>query len=85
MEQVFRGKLAEAGRVVIPAAIRERLGLKVGTEVIISVDEEGIRLRPLELAVEQAQNYFSLLRPSDLLASEELIRERRLEAKKDSD
>ena len=33
-----------AGRVVIPAAIRERAGLTPGTELEINVDEIGVRL-----------------------------------------
>jgi AbrB family looped-hinge helix DNA binding protein len=85
MEQLFRSRLTEAGRVVIPAHFRERLGLELGTEIVISVDEEGIRIRPLTLAIEQAQNYFSSLGPSDSSASEELIRERRSEARNDAD
>lgn len=80
MEPLFRVRLAEAGRFVIPVAIRERLGLKAGTEIVISADEGGIRLRPLDLAIRQAQDYFSSLVPAESLASEELIRDRRLEA-----
>jgi AbrB family looped-hinge helix DNA binding protein len=34
----------KAGRVVIPAGIRERAGLRPGTELEISIDEFGIRL-----------------------------------------
>jgi len=34
----------KAGRVVIPAAIRERAGLKPGTEVDLVVDDLGVRL-----------------------------------------
>ena len=34
----------KAGRVVIPAALRERLGLTAGTELKISLDEGGVRL-----------------------------------------
>lgn len=33
-----------AGRVVIPAIVRERLGLRAGTKLELSVDESGIRL-----------------------------------------
>jgi AbrB family looped-hinge helix DNA binding protein len=80
MEGLVRGKLAEAGRLVIPVAIRERLGLKPGAEIIISADEDGIRLLPLDLAMRQAQDYFSSLGPSESLASEDLIRERRSDA-----
>lgn len=35
----------KAGRLIIPAAIRERQGLSPGTEIEITVDELGIRLR----------------------------------------
>ena len=34
----------KAGRVVIPAAVRERAGLAPGTALRISVDEFGVRL-----------------------------------------
>jgi AbrB family looped-hinge helix DNA binding protein len=85
MVQIFRSKLTGAGRIVIPVAIRERLGLEDGTEFVLSVDDEGIRLRPLDLAIERAQDYFSSLGPSDSPASEELIRERRQEAKNEDE
>ena len=81
MVQIFHSKLTGAGRIVIPVAIRERLGLTDGTELVMSVDEKGIRLRPLDMAIVRAQDYFSSLGPSGSLASEELIRERREEAK----
>jgi AbrB family looped-hinge helix DNA binding protein len=34
----------KAGRVVIPAAVRERLGLTAGTVLDLAVDETGVRL-----------------------------------------
>ncbi len=40
----MRTTIDKAGRVVIPAAIRERLGLTAGAELHVSVDEFGIRL-----------------------------------------
>jgi AbrB family looped-hinge helix DNA binding protein len=39
-----RSTIDKAGRVVIPAAIRERAGLTPGTELEITVDEFGVRL-----------------------------------------
>ena len=36
----------KAGRVVIPAAARERAGLRPGTVLEITVDELGVRLEP---------------------------------------
>jgi AbrB family looped-hinge helix DNA binding protein len=40
----MRTTIDKAGRVVIPAAVRERAGLTPGTELEISVDEFGVRL-----------------------------------------
>ena len=40
----MRTTIDKAGRVVIPAAIRERLGLIPGAELAISVDDLGVRL-----------------------------------------
>jgi AbrB family looped-hinge helix DNA binding protein len=39
-----RSTIDKAGRVVIPAAVRERAGLTPGTPLEISVDEFGVRI-----------------------------------------
>jgi AbrB family looped-hinge helix DNA binding protein len=40
----MRTTIDKAGRVVIPAAIRDRAGLTPGTELQISLDDAGVRL-----------------------------------------
>jgi AbrB family looped-hinge helix DNA binding protein len=40
----MRTTIDKAGRVVIPAQLRERLGLRPGTELLVLVDELDIRL-----------------------------------------
>jgi AbrB family looped-hinge helix DNA binding protein len=40
----MRTTIDKAGRVVIPAGMRERAGLKAGAEVEITEDELGLRL-----------------------------------------
>ena len=40
----MRTTIDKAGRVVIPAGIRERAGLTPGAELEVSVDEFGVRL-----------------------------------------
>jgi AbrB family looped-hinge helix DNA binding protein len=40
----MRTTIDKAGRVVIPAAVRERAGLSPGTSLEVTVDELGIRL-----------------------------------------
>ncbi len=43
----MRTTIDKAGRVVIPAAIRERAGLIPGAELEATVDESGVRLTRL--------------------------------------
>ena len=40
----MRTTIDKAGRVVIPAAARERAGLTAGTELEITLDDTGLRL-----------------------------------------
>ena len=41
----MRSTIDRAGRVVIPAAIRERVGFTAGAELEITEDDEGVRIR----------------------------------------
>lgn len=70
------------GRVVIPASMREALNLKTGDALVATV--EGKRL---VLATESAllrQLYNAAGSPEGELASDELIRERREEARREA-
>ena len=40
----MRTTIDKAGRVVIPAAVREKVGLTPGTELEITVDDTGVRI-----------------------------------------
>jgi AbrB family looped-hinge helix DNA binding protein len=40
----MRSTIDKAGRVVIPAAIRERAGLAAGTVLEVTADETGVRI-----------------------------------------
>lgn len=43
----MRTTIDKAGRVVIPASVRDRVGLTPGTTLEITVDEFGVRLEPV--------------------------------------
>jgi AbrB family looped-hinge helix DNA binding protein len=72
MEQLFRGKVTDAGRVVIPVELRRAFGLGEGDEVIFSRDDRSIRITPLRLAIDEAQDYFSSLAPPEAVTSRDL-------------
>ncbi len=72
----------EEGRVALPADIRQKLGLKEGDELILTL--EGNRLILESEAALLEQLYAAVGKPSDhTLASDELIHERREEASKE--
>jgi AbrB family looped-hinge helix DNA binding protein len=83
MHEFPRSRVADAGRVVIPAEYRKAFGLEEGTEVIFSKDDHSIRITPLREAVRQAQDSFASLAPSNVILSDELLRDRRDEAASD--
>ena len=80
MTEFIRSKVADAGRVVIPAELRKQFGLEEGADVVISKDAHGIRITPLAEAIRQAQDYFAGLAPPEVSLSDELLRDRRDEA-----
>jgi AbrB family looped-hinge helix DNA binding protein len=82
MGELIRSKVADAGRVVIPAELRKEFGIEEGEEVFFSKDEHGIRITTMREAIRQAQEYFCSLAPGVSL-SEELLKDRREEASRD--
>jgi AbrB family looped-hinge helix DNA binding protein len=83
MTEYIRSRVADAGRVVIPAEFRKALGLEEGAEILISRDDHGLRITTLRDAIRQAQDYFATLAPPEVSLSEELLRDRRAEAARD--
>ena len=72
-----------SGRILLPAKIRKQLNLKQGSELIARVSKEQLVLQTRQQALREAQAYFSKFRPAGTLWSEELIKERRKEARRE--
>jgi AbrB family looped-hinge helix DNA binding protein len=65
------------GRVVIPASFRSALGLKVGDEVDLRIEDNEIRISTLQNRLERSrQRLRKFIKPGRKLAAE-LIAERR--------
>jgi AbrB family looped-hinge helix DNA binding protein len=73
-------RIAAGGRIVIPARLREELGLHTGDRVILDVDDGDLRVRPLDAAIRRAQELVTEYVPAGVSLADELIRERREEA-----
>ena len=79
MTQV-RAKVAEGGRIVIPAEFRRALGLDVGDEVILNLGEGQLTLLTPRQAVKRAQELVRRYVPEERRLADELIEERRAES-----
>lgn len=73
--------VGQNGRVVIPANIRQRIGIKRGQHLLVRLDGEKIILEKTTGILNKLQQRFKDI-PNSL--SEELIEERRAEAAKES-
>jgi antitoxin PrlF len=72
-----RMRVNENGRIVIPANFRKALGIEPGDEVVLSIEDDELRISTVESRVRRAQSMLrQYLKPGKPL-SEELIAERR--------
>jgi AbrB family looped-hinge helix DNA binding protein len=85
MANVIHTKVGEGRRVAIPAELSQRYGLEPGDPVVLEPSDSGIVVRPLDAVIREVQAFFSEMTPKDgRLLSDELIRERREEAQRES-
>jgi AbrB family looped-hinge helix DNA binding protein len=83
MDTETRMRVNENGRVVIPASYRKALGINVGDEVVLRIEDEELRITTLKRRLEQAQRRVRrYVKPGRSLAAE-LIAERREAAKRE--
>ena len=69
--------LSKEGRVLIPAAIRQELGLQAGEPLSVSVVDGEVRIVSRRAALQRMQQRLAHLRDPGKPAVDELLRERR--------
>jgi AbrB family looped-hinge helix DNA binding protein len=78
-----RVKVDGRGRVVLPAAFRKQLHIENGECVIVQLEGRTLRMTTLRERIARAQAEVRRYIPAGLRLSEELIAERREEAKRE--
>ncbi len=83
MPEETRMRVSQNGRIVIPASFRKALGIDVGDEVVLSLQDDELHIttqqRRIQRAQQRAKRY---LKPGESLA-DELLAERREAAKRE--
>jgi len=74
-----RAKIAEEGSITIPADYLQALGLHVGDEIIIRLEDDGLHIFTPQQAIKHAQELVKRYIPQDVSLADELLKERRLE------
>jgi AbrB family looped-hinge helix DNA binding protein len=73
-------RLGPSGRIVIPAEYRKALGVEVGDEIVLRLEDGEIRMTGRTQAIRRAQRTIRRHVGAGRLLSEELIASRRAEA-----
>ena len=79
---IYHVTVTDRGRLVLPAEVRKRLKIRNGDRVAMSVEEDGtIEIETLDVAIRKMRGMFRHLAKPGRRASDELIAERRREAR----
>jgi AbrB family looped-hinge helix DNA binding protein len=83
MKKEMRVRLSKNGEVRIPAAFRKAMGISVGDEVVLRIEDDELRISTLKRRIERAQRLVRQhVKPGTSLV-DELIAERREAAKRE--
>ncbi|MGA9981533.1 MAG: AbrB/MazE/SpoVT family DNA-binding domain-containing protein [Candidatus Sulfotelmatobacter sp.] len=55
MNEETRARVNENGRVVIPAAFRKALGIELGDEVLLRIEDDELRITTQQRRIQRAQ------------------------------
>ena len=78
-----RARVNENGRVVIPASVRQALGINPGDEVVLRVEDDELRITTMKHRIERAKRLVRRhVKPGTSLV-DDLIVERRKAAKRE--
>ena len=83
MNSETRMRVNQNGRVVIPAPYRKALGINIGDEVVLRIEDQELRITTLKRRIEQAQRLVHRpVKPGKSLV-DELIAERHEAARRE--
>jgi AbrB family looped-hinge helix DNA binding protein len=82
-QKIVSSRLNDNGRIVIPSKIRKTMGLKPGDVVVMSLEDGVLRIESHLATIRRIQEEFKKFATPGTLASDELIADRREEARRE--
>lgn len=84
MQPTLSSIISPGGRVVIPQALREELGLKVGDRIVFERTADSVRIHTLDHAIARAQALVAQHIPSEIDLQADLRQMRRQEFQRET-
>ncbi len=81
--KIAKSRISANGRVVIPAALRERLGVRPGDPVLMEVEDGVLRIESYATRIANIQRELAQYIPVGVSLADELIADRREEARRE--
>jgi AbrB family looped-hinge helix DNA binding protein len=78
-------RLNDNGRIVIPAEIRQKMGIKPGDTLYLTLEGDVLKVESQLARIRRIQESMRALIPGDRLLSDELIADRREEARRETE
>ena len=82
-QETVTSRLNDNGRIVIPADMRHRMGIKPGDTVFLTLEGSVLKVEPYLARIRRIQESLRHLIPAGRLLSDELIADRREEARRE--
>jgi len=83
MPEEIRTRVNENGRVVIPSSFRKALGIEIGDEIVLRIEDDELRITTQQRRIQRAQRRARQYIGSSVSLVDELLSERRRAAKKE--
>ncbi len=78
--KVWQATMDQSGRILLPVELRRAMDVDSDTQLLWVKDESGLHLKSFEDSLAEVQAYYLELAPADVVWSDELIKQRRVEA-----
>jgi len=84
LEKLIKTRVDQQGRLLIPAALREKMGLESGGHAAKYLDEDGLRVVTTHLTMRRTRRERAAAVPRRVSLADELIADRRAEAAREN-
>ena len=80
MQTIVKTKVTQGGRIVIPAEMRKQLGIEIGEDVNLSLEDDWVKISTRKLALQRIRKNIETVVNEGVSVVDELIADRRKEA-----